>query len=750
MLMFRKLPIILLFILLTHIVVAQDAPLYTSDAFSLYPRKVVDGANHAEFVADNALTSTLDQRKWLQKVSTPNYPQFDCDITASNTLFNLSLEELTNLWDKNAFWQASPTMTQALTHHLGYSTLLSLSLIDPDGAQNSLLKRVAQGRILQDDGTGGSWPVTTDRAVWVLGAWEIYLATGDKDWLKQSYEIARHSLSQDEAMIYDPETGLVYGEMSLPYCRKDVYPLWMQPTDIAQSECLSNNALFFRANEIASRMAQLCGDATSANHFAQVASRIKDGINNHLWIESLGYYGQFLYGRVNKMVSPRSETLGEALCIIFGIADMQRAQRIVNAIPATPYGTTCFTPQIPEVYPFHNDAVWPHIQAYWLWASALAKCPQTANHTLASVYRTTALLATNMENIVASTGNTNTSANSPNALLSIAANLSIPLRLFAGIGMTEEGITFRPLVPKGWMGKKQLNNLKYRKATLDITIQGYGDRVAACYLDGKKQKEPFVSASLSGRHSVRLVMSDQFSRYDTHIIEDATCSPRTPHAWLDGSNRMAWQPVQSTKEYKIIRNGSPIAIQPETGLNGNYFDIPDDEGYAEYQVVAVDTLGVESFASEPLARFGLSNERQYDMATFAQPTSSSNCRGYGCNGAVEITSTLNTRIDIAVEVPTEGDYLIDFRYANGSGSPTSGNSCATRTVWYGGKRAGSVVFPHRGKDIWNSWGYSTPLRLHLQQGEQTLVLIYELDNQNMNPDNVNRAILDHIRIIPLQ
>ena len=729
---------------------AQDAPLYSSELFSLYPRKVVDGKNHAEFVADNALTSTLDQRKWLQNVLTNNYPQFNCDIMGSNTLYNLSLEELTNLWNKDNYWQANANQPTAKTHNLGYSSLLSLALIDPQAAQNSLMKRVSQGRIIQDDGTGGSWPVTTDRAVWVLGAWEVYLATGDKDWLKQSYEVVRHSLSQDEAMIYDHTTGLVYGEASLPYCRKEVYPAWMQPADIAQSECLSNNALFFRANEIASRMAQLCGDGGVAAHFKQVADAIKEGINNYLWIESAGYYGQYLYGRVNKTVSTRSETLGEALCIIFGIADAQRAQRIVNSIPSSPYGMTCFNPQIPDIYTLHNNAIWPHTQAYWLWASALTRCPQAVTHGLASVYRTTALMATNMENTDATTGTCNTAYNSGSALLSVAANLSIPLRVFAGINMNEEGITLQPLVPKGWMSKKQLTNLKYRKAILDITIQGYGDRVSAFYIDGKKLKEPFVSSSMNGRHSVRIVMNDQFSRYDEHAVEPANYSPHTPISWLDGATRMSWQQVQGAKEYKILRNGSSIAIQPESNIEGNYYDIPDEEGFAEYQVIAVDSLGVESFASEPLVRFGISNVRHYDMTAFAEPTTLKSCQGYSGNGAIEITSTSNTRIDLRINVPADGTYLIDFRYANGTGSPTSGNSCASRMLWYNGRRVGNVVFPQRGKDLWSNWGYSTPVVLKLKQGEQSLVLIYELDNQNMSPDNVNRAILDHLRLIPLQ
>ena len=108
---------------------------------------------------------------------------------------------------------------------------------------------------------------------------------------------------------------------------------------------------------------------------------------------------------------------------------------------------------------------------------------------MASLYRTTALMATNMQNIVASTGSCASSANSGNALLGVAANLSIPIRVFAGIEFTEDGIKFHPLVPKSWNAKKELTNLKYRKAVLDITVQGYGDKVSACssrYWDGAR------------------------------------------------------------------------------------------------------------------------------------------------------------------------------------------------------------------------------------------------------------------------
>ena len=748
--MFRKLPVILFFVMVFAGAMAQDAPLYESEVFTLYPRKVVEGKNHADIVADNALTSTIGQRKWLQRSPANNYPSLSSDMGVSTTIHNMAIEELSNIPGHDSTWCISTDKDGIGTRDIAYATTLSLASIDPATAQRSLMKRVRQGQIVQDAGTGGAWPVGTDRTVWVTAAWEVYLATGDRQWLKRCYEIVRHSLSQDEDMIFDPETGLVRGETSLADCRKEVYPYWMQPADISQSECLSTNALFFRAYEIAARMAKLCGDATSATQYQQHANRIKEAINARLWIESKGCYSQYLYGRTSLVASSRSDALGQALCIIFGIADPVRARRIVTTSYASPYGVPCFSPQIPNIYSYHNSAVWPYIQAYWLWAATVAGNPQAVTHSMASIYRPVALNASHTDLFSATDGEPIAAANSSSPLLSIAATLSIAQRTIAGIALEEDGIAFHPVIPRIWSGKNQVNNFRYRKAILDISVQGFGDQVRACYIDGKKQNKAFLPASLTGRHSVRLVMNGEFAYNDLSKPQPLTFSPETPRVWFDGANRIAWQQVHGSKEYKILRNGNTVAIQPEGFINGNHFDIPDEEGYADYQVVAVSEDGTESFASQPLAHYDLANMQQYDMTRFAPATSFAACKGYSGNGAVEITTSDNTRIDITLDIPTEGDYLIDFRYANGSGSPVRGDMCATRMLWHNNKCMGSIVFPQRGKDIWNDWGYSTPIRLHLEKGVQTIVLIYELANENMNAQGVNRAMLDHVRLIRLQ
>lgn len=745
----RFLPILLL-LLPWCTVVAQDVPIYQSEVFSIHPKCVIQGKDTAFVESSESLRSTFEGRSWQQHKALTRYPVFRSSTPICNTLYNLAVEELDNLIEPDSTWRTGKWWGGVWTRDVNYSALLATAYMDPDVTRVSLMKKVWHNKIIQDTGTGGSWPISTDRIVWTLGAWQLYLVTGDKDWLRTAYDIVRNSLLQDEATVYDSNTGLVRGESSFLDWREEEYPRWMQPADIAMSECLGTNALFFQANTIAARMAQLCGDKEHAQHFQEQAAKIKDGINQHLWIEDKGYYGQYLYGRTDLIVSPRSETLGEALCVIFGITDSTRANRIISSVALSPLGTPCLSPQIPNIYPYHNNAVWPFVQAYWMWAAARVGNQPAVEHSIAAIYRAAAMFATNQENFVAENGDYHTAMNSPNMLWSIAGNLSIAHRIFAGINFTEDGIAFRPFVPKAYAGKATLSNFNYRKANLNITVEGFGDGIKEFYIDGRRQQEPLVKSTLKGRHDIRIVLNGQFRGPEDVNFAPVITSPETPAIYLDGSKRLAWRQVPNAKEYKILRDGKLFATQEERIINGNRLDIPETKSYTEYQIIAVGTNGTEGFASEPLPCYDLDDEQRYSITDFAPVTTFSECKGFSGQGAVEISKDLNTRITLTVDVPKTGDYLLDFRYANGSSNLTDENMSANRTLWVNGTRSGNIVFPQRGTGLWSQWGYSTSLHVHLQKGVNTLVLCYEPENENMNQDGINRAMLDYLRIINLK
>ena len=76
--------------------------------------------------------------------------------------------------------------------------------------------------------------------------------------------------------------------------------------------------------------------------------------------------------------------------------------------------------------------------------------------------------------------------------------------------------------------------------------------------------------------------------------------------------------------------------------------------------------------------------------------------------------------------------------------------CAVRTLSIGNNKVGCIVFPQRGKDLWTLWGYSSSLRVSLKKGSNTIVLSYEPENENMNAQGVNRAMLNYVRLIKLK
>nr|AIF26398.1 putative glycogen debranching protein [uncultured bacterium fosmid pJB17E7_contig I] len=677
------------------------------------------------------------------------YPSFRCAIEQGNQLCSLSVHELDNLIEADSTWRTGKWWGGVWTRDVNYSAFLAAAYMDPLVTRTSLMKKVWKGRILQDTGTGGSWPISTDRIVWALGAWQLYLVTRDEDWLRQSRQIICNTLRQDELTVYDSTTGLMRGESSFLDWREETYPRWMQPADIAQSECLGTNALFFQAYRIAADMSDLLGDPAAASDYRAKAAALREAVNRHLWMEDKGYYAQYLYGRAYPILSPRSETLGEALCILFGIADSSRARRIVCSLDLTPYGTPCISPQIPNIYPYHNNAVWPFVQAFWMHAAARAGNWRAVEHSIAAINDAALRFGTNQENFVAATGSRETAMNSPNMLWSICGSLSIYHRLLCGVRFEADGLRFAPFVPEAFAGVKSLSRFPCGRALLDITVEGWGDRVAAFYLDGKRRSLPLVPPTLKGRHSVRVVMNNAFAHNDTVRLRPVSTSPEmTYQVFLDGTDRLGWRQVPESDGYVILCNGQRTDTVPERLINGDRHPLPYAPRYRELQVIALRN-GIEGFASEPLPCYNPDDEQQVCLSNFAPAADFAPCKGFGCAGAVEIAAGVNDSLLIEVNVAQAGEYLIDFRYANGSDNLTDNNRSANRALYADGRRVGNIVFPQRGKGLWSLWGYSTSVRLRLSAGPHQLLLTFQPQNENMSREGVNRAFLDHLRLIRL-
>lgn len=675
---------------------------------------------------------------WKMTKNALAFPQYQSDVVLMDALYNLSLEEMINAVEPDSTFRTGKEWAGVWTRDISYSIILSMAHLQPKVAMNSLMRKVnTNNRIIQDTGTGGAYPCSTDRIVWATAAWEVYKVTGDQKWLESSYVIIKNSIGDDYSVAYDYETGLVRGESSFLDWREQTYPRWMQPADIYESESLGTNAVHYQANVILSEMAQLLNHEEVAAKHKVLAEKIKTGINNYLWMREKGYYAQYIYGRNFKIQSPRAEALGEALCVLFGIADAEKQQSIIASTPVTAYGISCIYPQIPGIPPYHNDAVWPFVQSYWALASAKVGNSVSVMESIAAIDRPAALFLTNKENFVAENGDfAGTQINSSNMLWSLSGSLGIIHKLIFGIEFQADKLVFHPFVPEQISGKRSLTNFKYRNAILDIEMENYGNTIASFTLDGKASK-PEIPPTLKGKHRIQIVMG-MSAKIDPAMTKKANYfSPDTPSVAFK-NEELSWATIENATQYQILKNGKVFEKTSK-----NTFKITPSN-YAEFQVIAVDANGIGSFASEPVVVAKPGATAIYEAEDFTVKANFS-YQGFTGKGFSETSKTVHSKIEFPITVNTSGMYAIDFRYANGNGPTNTENKCAIRSLKEKDKFLGTLVFPQRGVQEWSNWGFSNTVKVYLEKGKHTLTLLLDAPDENMN-GAINQAMLDYLRL----
>ncbi|MFN8264901.1 MAG: hypothetical protein U0T11_02455 [Chitinophagaceae bacterium] len=679
------------------------------------------------------------EREWKLSTDISQKPSYKSDQPIVDALFNLSLEEALKNIEPDSTFRTGAKWGGVWTRDISYSIFLAFAYHQPDIAKISLLKKVKRKRIIQDTGSGGAWPISSDRTTWVLAAWEIYKATGDKDWLQLAFEIIKNTLDDDAKVLANHETGLYKGESSFLDWREQTYPKWMSNMDIHVSQNLGTNVVHYQAHRILALMAKELNQP--GEQYEQTAATIKEAINKQLWMEDKGYYAQYIYGRLYYNQSPRFEALGEALSVLFDVANEQQATSIFEKSPLTAFGATCIYPQIPGIPPYHNNAIWPFVQSYWNLAAAKAGNEAALTHGLAAIYRAAGFFLTNYENMVAETGDFNgTEINSDRMLWSMAGNLAMVHRVFMGIHFETDGIHFAPAVPSAYTGTKTLSNFKYRNAILSITVKGTGNKIASIKMDGKELPGALLPASTTGSHSIEIELDNQpFKSNKINLVKNEFTLADPQVKW--NGNKLEWRAVEGVVTYKIYKNGKAIAETKESN-----YSIPDNN-LAEYKITAIGKNGYESFTSEPILYVQESAVQKVEIETTGGKADFPFVN-YSGRGFTEITTSKNKNLLIPITVAADGNYLIDFRYSNGSGPWNTDNKCAIRSLYMGTAYVGSVVFPQRGTDEWSDWGYSNSYRVSLKKGTNQLRLVFEEWNNNMNVD-VNRAMLDYMRVIKL-
>lgn len=698
-----------------------------------------DGIFQTTLVMNSHDNSKTTASSWTLSKDISAFPAYHSDYLISDALYNLALEEMVKAVEPDSTFRTGKEWAGVWTRDISYSIILSMAYLQPQVAMNSLMRKVKNGRIIQDTGTGGAYPVSTDRMIWAVAAWEVYKATGSKEWLDQIYPIIRNSVEDDLHNICNPETGLVKGESSFLDWREQTYPRWMQPADIFSSENLGTNAVHYQANIVLAEIAGRLGESEATGKYLENAGKIKAGINKFLWMPDKGYYGQYLYGRNFQLLSPRSEALGEALCILFGISGQDQSISIVRKVPVTDFGIPCIFPQIPGIPPYHNNGIWPFVQSYWALASAKAGNENAVVESIAAIYRPAALFLTNKENFVAGSGDyAGTQINSDNMLWSLSGSIALVHKILFGLELRTDSLSFQPFIPEALSGKQSLTGFRYRDMVLDIETEGYGNKILRFTIDDIATNAFAVPATLKGKHRIKIIL-DGFTGAENTINKCANdFSPETPQVkYEDGI--LSWDIIENATGYIIICNGKTIDT-----THDNHYRV-ESNGYAEYQVVAKGLSNTISFASEPLAVYEKDMYISLNIEDFAGPVAGE-FRDYTGRGYIMLRKNENGDITIPVDIPEKGTYSIQIRYANGNGPVNTENKCAVRSLKLNGIDSGIFVFPQRGAGEWSNWGLSNVAIVSMEKGGNILQLSYRPENENMHGE-VNDVAVDSIMLI---
>ena len=211
------------------------------------------------------------EQTWTKKNDLSAYPVVSGGNPLLEAVYNMGLDEMVNAVEPDTTLRTGKEWAGVWTRDVSYSIILSMAALQPEASMISLLKKInPEGQIIQDTGSGGAWPISTDRMIWTVAAWEIYKVTGDKQWLDKVYPVVENSIAKDAKTVIS-DNGLIKGETSFIDWREQSYPRWMQTADIAQSEAMGTNVLYAAALNCASEMASVLGKTQQAAEFKKAA-----------------------------------------------------------------------------------------------------------------------------------------------------------------------------------------------------------------------------------------------------------------------------------------------------------------------------------------------------------------------------------------------------------------------------------------------------------------------------------------------
>ncbi len=377
----------------------------------------------------------------------------------------------------------------------------------PEISQNTLMSvlKAVEGGYVADGSYGQDW----DSIIWIIGAWNMYLYNGDKQFLDAVYKIGVASIEYFENKAFSAEHGLFrgpacYGDGIAAY--PDVYAKHGQSgilsyagegksgTDI-DMYTLSTNCIYYRVYTLLDDMAEALG---MSGIYQSKADALKTEINNNFWNDDKGYYNYIIdnFGGCDYF-----EGMGNAFAVLFDVADKHKAERIFNAYPDCACGIPCVYPSFERYnteghYGRHSGAVWPHIQSFWADAAMkygynrifdkefnmLSKCAVRDGHFSEIYHPDTSMPYGGMqedkgEGIRLWDAEKKQTWSATGYLHMVFSNI-------IGMQFEADGIAFKPYMPQGTT-EITLTDFSMRGVDISVSICGSGNTVKSFKVNGK-------------------------------------------------------------------------------------------------------------------------------------------------------------------------------------------------------------------------------------------------------------------------
>lgn len=662
------------------------------------------------------------------------------------------------------------------TRDTAYAIHLGLAALDPTRSRNSLDFKLSERRggggrqIVQDTGSGGSYPVSSDRVAWALGAWELlhHLEGAERDAFRdRAYAALRNTLEHDRRVVYDASDGLYLGEQSFLDWREQTYPEWVADdvVHIAQSKALSTNVLHMRALEVAAALAEQTGDDAARDRYRTWADDLREAIRRRFWLEEEGLFSTYVTTRLDPAPVRRYDLLGSSLAILFGVATEAQAARLLERYPHYGPGAPVAWPQQQYTPIYHNRGEWPFVTAYWLRAAEAGGNDAVADRMVHALVRGAALNLSNMENFEAATGEawledgaaSGPVVNSQRQLWSVAGYLSMVHRTIFGIRAEEDGLELRPYLSSSLQNaffsstsSLVLNEYPYRGRRVTVVLHlpepGGTGRLAAgsIQLNGSILEGNWVPVSMLeavNRIDVTLEPASGEGSVLTEVSTDDwqnIYGPRTPRITsLDNSAGQLELALSTEGEptadvrWRIYRDGDVVADDlPGTTERWRDPDIdPSTDATPCYAAeLTFVSSGNHSQHSPPVCWWGTGQSRIRTIGanTFAHVGG----HGTTAHGRFHYEAWGDPGHSLTATGFTPdrtGPHLLQVTFGNGAGPIHTGITCGLKRIVVEDELTGAtvaegpLVMPHLG--TWSRWEDSSFVAADLDASRSYRIVI---------------------------